>query len=43
MMISGNIFELLKKVDAMGRDDRSVGSVISPTVRVKDIRVTPGA
>jgi PmbA protein len=43
MMISGNIFELLKKVDGMGRDDRTVGPVISPTVRVKDIRVTPGA
>ncbi len=43
MMISGNIFELLKKVDAMGRDDKAVGPVISPTVRVKDIRVTPGA
>ncbi|HEY3274558.1 MAG TPA: TldD/PmbA family protein [Methanocella sp.] len=43
MMISGNIFELLKKVDAMGRDEKAVGSIISPTVRVKDIRVTPGA
>jgi PmbA protein len=43
MMISGNIFDLLKKVDGMGRDDKAVGSVISPTVRVKDIRVTPGA
>jgi PmbA protein len=43
MMIGGNVFELLKKVDAMGRDDRAVGSIISPTVRVKDIRVTPGA
>lgn len=43
MMISGNIFDLLKKVDAMGRDDKQVGPIISPTVRVKDIRVTPGA
>ncbi len=43
MMIGGNVFELLKKVDAMGRDDKAVGSIISPTVRVKDIRVTPGA
>lgn len=43
LMISGNIFDLLKKIDAMGRDDRPVGSVISPTVRVKDMRVTPGA
>jgi PmbA protein len=43
MMISGNIFELLKKIDGMGRDEKAVGAVISPTVRVKDIRVTPGA
>ncbi len=43
MMIGGNIFDLLKKVDGMGRDDKQVGSVISPTVKVKDIRVTPGA
>jgi PmbA protein len=43
MMISGNIFELLKKIDGMGRDDKAVGAVVSPTVRVKDIRVTPGA
>jgi PmbA protein len=43
MTISGNIFDILKKVDAMGRDDKQVGTVISPTVRIKDIHVTPGA
>jgi len=43
LMISGNIFDLLKKIDGMGKDDRSVGVVISPTVRIKDMRVTPGA
>jgi PmbA protein len=43
MMISGNVFDLMKKVDGMGRDNKSVGSVVSPTVRVNDIRVTPGA
>ena len=43
MMIGGNVFDLLKKVDGMGRDDKPVGAVISPTVRIKDIRVTPGA
>ena len=43
LMISGNIFDLLKKIDAMGKDDRPVGVVISPTVRIRDMRVTPGA
>jgi len=43
MMIGGNVFDLLKKVDGMGRDNKFVGSVVSPTVRVKDIKVTPGA
>lgn len=43
MMISGNIFELLGKIDALGRDDRPVGSVITPTVRVKGMHITPGA
>ena len=40
MMLSGNIFEFLNKLDGMGRDDRMVGVVISPTVKVKDVRVT---
>jgi PmbA protein len=43
MMISGNVFDLLRKVDGMGRDDRPVGTVLTPTVRVKEMRVTPGA
>jgi PmbA protein len=40
MMLSGNIFEFLNKLDGMGRDDRMVGVVISPTVKVRDVRVT---
>lgn len=43
LMLSGNVFDLLKKIDGMGKDDRAVGVVISPTVRVKEMRVTPGA
>ena len=43
LMLSGNIFDVLRNIDALGEDDRSVGSVISPTVRVKSMRVTPGA
>lgn len=43
MMISGNIFDLMSKIDGMGRDDRMVGVVISPTVKVSNVRVTTGA
>jgi PmbA protein len=39
MMISGNIFELLKNIDGMGNDVRKVGAVITPTVRVAKMRV----
>ncbi len=39
MMISGNIFELLKNIDGMGKDVRKVGNVITPTVRVAKMRV----
>lgn len=43
MMLSGNIFEFLNKLDGMGRDDRMVGIVISPTVKIGDVRVTHGS
>jgi PmbA protein len=43
MMLGGNIFEFLNKLDGMGRDDRMVGAVISPTVKVRDVRVTHGS
>jgi PmbA protein len=39
MMISGNIFELLKSIDGMGKDVRKVGAVITPTVRIAKMRV----
>jgi PmbA protein len=39
MMISGNIFEVLKNIDGMGKDVRKVGNVITPTVRVSKMRV----
>ena len=39
MMISGNIFELLKNIDGMGKDVRKIGTVITPTVRVAKMRV----
>jgi PmbA protein len=39
MMISGNIFDVLKNIDGVGRDVRKVGNVITPTVRVAKMRV----
>lgn len=39
MMISGNIFELLRNIDGIGKDVRKVGSVITPTVRISKMRV----
>jgi PmbA protein len=43
MMISGNMFDILNKIDGMSRDEKTVGAVICPTVKVKDVKVTPGA
>lgn len=43
MMIAGNVFDLLKKVDAMSREEKYVGPVVAPTVKVLDVKVTPGA
>ncbi len=39
MMISGNIFDVLKNIDGIGKDTRKVGNVITPTVRVSKMRV----
>ncbi len=39
MMISGNIFDLLKNIDGVGKDVRKVGNVITPTVRISRLRV----
>jgi PmbA protein len=39
LMISGNIFDLLDKIDAVGKDVRTIGNVILPTVRFTDMRV----
>ncbi len=39
MMISGNIFQLLKNIDGIGKDVRKVGNVITPTVSVSKMRV----
>jgi PmbA protein len=39
MMISGNIFDMLKNIDGMGKDERKVGNIITPTVRVARMKV----
>ncbi|MCD1295920.1 TldD/PmbA family protein [Methanocella sp. CWC-04] len=43
MMISGNIFDLLSRVDGMSREEKVIGAIISPTVKIKGMRITPGA
>ncbi len=43
LMMSGNAFEFMNKINGMGRDDRKLGTFVMPTVRVKDIRVTRGS
>jgi PmbA protein len=39
MMISGNIFELLKNIDGAGKDIRRVGNILTPTMRVSKMKV----
>ncbi|MCX9014300.1 MAG: TldD/PmbA family protein [Candidatus Methanoperedens sp.] len=39
MMISGNIFELLRNIDGIGKDVRKVGNVVTPTVRSSKMRI----
>ncbi|MBP1910386.1 TldD/PmbA family protein [Methanolobus bombayensis] len=39
LMISGNIFEMLKNITGAGRDVRKVGGTITPSVRISDMSV----
>lgn len=43
LMMSGNAFEFLTRMDGMGRDDRKIGAFVVPTVRIKDVHVTRGS
>jgi PmbA protein len=43
LMMSGNAFEFMNKITAMGRDDRKMGAFVVPTVRVRDVHVTRGS
>ncbi|TAN39261.1 MAG: TldD/PmbA family protein [Candidatus Methanoperedens sp.] len=39
MMISGNIFDLLKNIDGAGKNIRRVGNTLTPTIRVSKMKV----
>lgn len=39
VMISGNIFEMLKNIDGAGKDIRSVGGIITPSIRISEMSV----
>lgn len=39
MMISGNIFDLLKNIDGAGKNIRRVGNTLTPTMRVSKMKV----
>ena len=39
LMISGNIFEVLRNINGAGTDVRKVGGTITPSIRVSDMSV----
>lgn len=39
LMISGNVFDLLKNVTGAGYDVRSVGGLVTPSIRITDMNV----
>jgi len=39
VMVSGNVFDILKKIDGAGHDVRHTGSVVTPSVRISDLSV----
>ena len=39
LMIAGNVFDMLKKIDGAGTDIRAVGGIVVPTVRVSEMQV----
>jgi PmbA protein len=39
LMISGNIFDMLKNINGAGTDVRKVGGTITPSIRVSDMSV----
>ncbi|MDL2261137.1 TldD/PmbA family protein [Methanimicrococcus sp. OttesenSCG-928-J09] len=39
VMISGNIFDMLQKIDGAGKDVRSVGGIVTPSIRISEMSV----
>ncbi|MDY6930628.1 MAG: metallopeptidase TldD-related protein, partial [Halobacteriota archaeon] len=39
VMVSGNVFDLIKNIDGLDTDVKMAGNVIVPTVRVGDMKV----
>lgn len=39
VMISGNVFEMLKNIDGAGKDVRSVGGIVTPSIRISEMSV----
>jgi len=39
IMLSGNIFEVLKNVSLIANNERKLGSIISPWILVKNVRI----
>ena len=39
VMISGNIFDMLKKIDGAGTDVRNVGGIVTPSIRISEMSV----
>lgn len=39
VMISGNVYELLKKISAFGRDVRQIENTITPSILFEDLRI----
>jgi len=39
VMISGNVFDMLKNIDGAGKDVRNVGGVVTPSIRISEMSV----
>jgi len=37
--LAGNIFELLKNVDEIGSNERKMGQLVAPWLRVENVKV----
>jgi PmbA protein len=39
VMISGNVFDMLKNIDGAGKDVRRVGGIVTPSIRISEMSV----